>query len=168
MERRERRLTILGWSIALVLILAVVAAVNRWGAQAGPSLFIDFMAPGLISDESWRRSIEQDPTAHGYSAYGILKDRGSRAAVVEATNDLNHSDPYVWFNAALYLGSLDETDSVPYLIKGLRHPARRAYPEIVSALQGMTGQTYGQSQVDWVKWWETTHPNSTFEFTMTP
>ncbi len=154
--------------VALVLAVASVAAVmlasGWWLVQARPSLFVEHMAPGLISDESWRRSIANDPTAHGYSAYGVLQDRKSRAAINEATRDLQSADPYVWFNSALYLGELGEHAAVPYLIKGLRHPAHRAHGEAAAHLQAITGQSFGTNFQAWKTWWENQNPASNFDF----
>ena len=150
--------------LAIVVTITLVVVIRFWGAEFGPSLLIEHMAPGFICDNSWRRSIASDPTAHGYSAYGVLQERKSRAAITEATRDLQSSDPYVWFNAALYLGDLGVPSAVPYLIKGLRHPAYRSHSEVAALLQTLTGQSFGTDFQAWKTWWESQNSNDSFNF----
>jgi len=151
--------------ILVVTILGAVAIVlHFWGAQIGPSYYIEHMIPGLISDESWRRAIAKDPTANGYSAYGVLQSRGSDVARSEAIRDVQSSDSYLWLNAALYLGELGDPIAVPYLIRGLRHRASRAHGEALNYLQVITRQNIGKNQTQWIKWWQTHNPTIIFDF----
>ncbi len=106
-----------------------------------------------MSDEELRVSIGNDPAAVGYSGYDILQKRGSDVAVGEALEDLESDDAYVWVNAATYLGSLGYSESVPYLIKSLRHTAWRSDGEKVGLLQAMTGQEFGADFSLWQKWY---------------
>lgn len=77
---------------------------------------------------------------------------------------LKSDDDYIWLNAATYLGSIGDTEAVPYLIKGLKHPAYRTYPEIAAHLLSLTGKGFGLDQVKWIEWWRTENPKATFEF----
>lgn len=125
----------------------------RQGSVLPPSVMGEFTSPSLISDEAWRRSIAQDPTAHGYSAYGILQDRESDVAIEEGLRDLGSEDAYVWMNAASYVGSRGRSEAIPYLIKALRHTASRSNGERVELLQNLTSQTFGADFEEWLQWY---------------
>lgn len=95
----------------------------------------------------------------------ILKGRGDPAGQLKARALLSDSDDYIWFNAALYLGAINDPQAIPYLIKGLKHPAYRAYPEVATDLQALTGQTFALDQSKWIAWWRNANPGSQFSFT---
>jgi hypothetical protein len=98
------------------------------------------------------------------SSLGTLADSRDKAGQAKARELLASEDDYIWFNAALYLGTIGDTEAVPYLIKGLKHPASRAYPEVVRILEVLTGEHWGMDQAKWIAWWEKGHPMSGFSF----
>lgn len=136
--------------------VAVLLLIHLFGAQL-PFTFgvvlTEHFAPGLISTKSWVRSVEASPEAHGYSAYGILIKRDTDAAIPVALLHLNSSDPYIWMNAAHYLGSQGQVEAVPYLIKALRHHASRSNDKRVAMLQELTGQEYEADFEQWLAWY---------------
>jgi len=134
--------------IACAAIAVTVALITR------PSVIGENIAPELISDEAWRQSVADDPTAHGYSGYGILQDRKSDVAIEEGLRDIHSEDGYVWMNAASYLGSCGRKEAIPYLIKALRHTAWRSDDERVELLRLLTGETFENSFEDWFKWYD--------------
>jgi HEAT repeat protein len=77
---------------------------------------------------------------------------------------LKSRDAYVWLNAALYVGSLKRPEAVPYLIKGLRHYAWHAHPQIAAQLTAITGQKFGPSYQPWRNWWDATSGQIPFDF----
>lgn len=150
----------------VVIVLVVVAVIAAGCAFLlattktilPPSVLVELMLPNiariLVTDEAWRQSIEEDPTAHEYSGYGVLQRRRSDVAIREGLRDLRSDDAYVWANAAAYLGSLDHPDSVPYLIKGLRHTASQSDDERAAFLERITGQSIGKDFAKWRAWYE--------------
>lgn len=139
----------------LIIVVAVICVIVllRQKSLIPPSVMGEHFVPGLITDEAWRRSIAEDPTAHGYSGYGILQDRRSDVAIDEGLRALSSDDAYVWMNAASYLGSRGRTEAIPYLIKALRHSAWRSDEERVEILKNLTGQTFGNSCDAWYEWY---------------
>jgi len=140
--------------VACVALATFALFVIRQKSIMPPSVMGENIAPQLITDEAWRRSIAEDPTAHGYSGYGILQDRRSDAAIREGLRDLRSEDGYVWANAASYLGSRGRKEAIPYIIKALRHTAWRSDVERVELLRKLTGETFGNSFEDWFNWYE--------------
>lgn len=98
------------------------------------------------------------------SSLHVLTARRDPAGREQANGLLKSQDDYVWFNAALYLGAIGDGRAVPYLIKGLEHPARRAHGEAAARLKAVTRQTLGQDQKRWIAWWRQQHPDSKFDF----
>lgn len=140
--------------VVCCIALAVIALVIvRQKSVLPPSVEGEHFYPQLITDEAWRESIAKDPTAHGYSGYGILQDRKSDAAIQEGLRDIQSEDGYVWMNAASYLGSRGRKEAVPYLIKALRHTAWRSDDERVELLRQLTGERFGNSFEDWLNWY---------------
>jgi hypothetical protein len=137
-----------------IAIAGIGLLIVRQKSVLPPTVLGEHFAPQLISDEAWRQSISEDPTADGYSGYGILQDRRSDVAIPEGLRDLRSEDAYVWMNAASYLGSRGRKEAIPYLIKGLRHTAWRSDEERVDLLRQLTGETFGKSFDDWFKWYE--------------
>ena len=80
---------------------------------------------------------------------------------------LKHPDPYVWLPAASYLGAIRSQEAIPWLIKGLLHPAWRDRERVAKYLEDMTGKNFGQTQASWVQWWREANPDTEFGFTMT-
>jgi hypothetical protein len=93
----------------------------------------------------------------------LLRDRRSPAGQEKAREMLGSTDDYIWLSAATYLGCLGDRESIPWLIRSLRHPAlsvdrRAAY------LEELTTQQFGRKQELWIDWWRKEHPDSTFSF----
>ncbi len=140
-DKMKKPIIILAGCIAIAVIGLVII---RQKSVLPPTVLGEHFAPQLISDEAWRQSISEDPTADGYSGYGILQDRRSDVAIQEGLRDLRSEDAYVWMNAASYLGSRGRKEAIPYLIKGLRHTAWRSDDERVELLEQLTGETFRQ------------------------
>jgi len=98
------------------------------------------------------------------SALHYLSDRKSLIAKNEAKILLKDKDKYIWLNAAFYLGAIKEKESIPYLIKGLKHPAYRSYDKIVDYLKMFSKEDFGKDQEKWIAWWTNKNPTSTFDF----
>ena len=94
----------------------------------------------------------------------VLEDRADPAGISRAQPLLDSDDPYVWLNAALYIGSFGRAEAVPYLIKGLRHRAWQAHAECAADLAAITHQHFGTSFPKWREWWLTTHRSAKFDF----
>jgi hypothetical protein len=90
---------------------------------------------------------------------------GSDAGRERAVELLRHSDIYVSYCSALYLGSIGDQRSVPYLIRGLDHPAWRSRPRLVRYLKTLTQQDFGENKHEWVQWWKSQNSGSSFDFT---
>ncbi len=140
--------------LALIMIAVIGVIVFRQKSVLPPSVMGEYTAPSLISDEAWRQSIAEDPTAHGYGAYEILQKRNSDVAIEEGLRDLTSEDAYVWVNAAAYVGSRGHSEAIPFLIKALRHTAWRSDDERVDLLQQLTKQSFGSDFEQWRKWYE--------------
>jgi len=95
---------------------------------------------------------------------GELARRRDPIARKEALRFLKSENPYLWLNAALYLGAINDETSVPYLIKGLRHQASRSWPDAAAALRAITGQPWDVDFEQWRQWWIKENPDSTFDF----
>lgn len=91
----------------------------------------------------------------------FLSNRKDPSGVPQALVLLESSDDYVWLNAATYLGTCDKKESVPYLIKGIRHTAWRTKDERLLMLQHLTGQKFGNDFSTWQNWWENESGNDT-------
>ena len=98
------------------------------------------------------------------SSLHFLTERRESAGAEEAKGLLSNDDDYIWFNAALYLGAIGDAEAIPYLIKGLKHPASRAYPEVARDLETLTGERFGTDQERWLAWWRSENPSSDFGF----
>jgi hypothetical protein len=139
--------------VIALLSIAVVVLVTK---PVPPSLIGEIFFPRVTSDKSWHESIKKDPTAHGYSGYSILADRRSNIAIETALKDIHNPDPYVWLNAALYLGRFNRKESVPYIIKALQHTGWAKPEKYVVTLQRITGQKIGNDFKKWQEWYLST------------
>lgn len=93
-----------------------------------------------------------------------LRLKNDPSGTEQALKLLQSSDNYLWLAAALYLGELGEAEAVPYLIKGLKHPATRSREDVARLLRMATGEELGQDQAAWIRWWKTANPGSEFSF----
>ena len=125
---------------------------------------LNFVSPSLVPTHRLADNLQGSDSDLQRESLGILAERKDPAAVTAALPLLKSNDPYVWLNAALYLGSVNRQEAVPYLIKGLRHYAWRAQGECANDLSTITGKNFGTDFQKWHEWWEATHPNSGFDF----
>lgn len=117
-------------------------------------------------------TIEQMVDLLGYSDTIVINNTltrfefsGSDAGRERAVELLRHPDIYVWYCSSLYLGSIGDQRSVPYLIRGLDHPAWRSRPKLVRYLRSLTHEDFGENKDEWVRWWKSQNPDSPFDFT---
>jgi len=94
----------------------------------------------------------------------LLKDRRDPAGIAKAKILLNSVVADVRTNAALYLGAMGKSESIPYLIKALRAADPQDGHEISVDLTMMTGQDFGPSFKDWHDWWLSRNPGSSIDF----
>ena len=145
--------------IGAVTVFGIVV-VHFHGSKLGIlGMAIEMSAPGLIRTESWIASLKDDPTAHGYSVYGFLEERKTDKAIDLALEHIYSDDAYLWLNASTYLGTMQRTESVPLLIKSIRHTARRSKEERIELLTSITGQDYGDDFVSWKEWYLSSDPD---------
>lgn len=122
--------------------------------------------PLLMPSGAIAQNLDDETGSLVFSSLSVLADRRYTGAQAKARELLRSSDEYAWFNAALYLGKLGDSAAVPYLIKGLRHPAHMAHAEAVADLQAITGQAIGNDFEAWRQWYVTQHPGQQFDFEM--
>lgn len=146
--------------ILIPLVLLGMISVHFWGAYLGTiGMAVEHFCPGLIRTNSWVSVLDDDPSAYGYSIYGILEKRRTDAAVEYALEHIHSDDAYLWLNAASYLGSRERKEAIPYLIKAIRHTAWRSVDKRVDHLQHLTGQSLGRDFHAWKKWYMSTSPD---------
>lgn len=119
------------------------------------------------SNEIFPRELFLKPTLSDmYSAdEGVIREclwelhaRKDMRGISRAIELLEHPDDYVWLNAALYLGAMGRSESVPYLIKALRHTAARSDIDTIRYLRALTKQDMADFE-QWRQWWTATHPD---------
>jgi hypothetical protein len=139
----------------LVVIVIIVMAI---GLSAALSYFMH-----LRSVELGRDLDSSDPIVVRDGLI-TLNERHDPVAIDKATDLLKSNNAGVWTNAAIYLGGLGKENSVPYLIKAMRHVENDRKDEIVSDLTAITGQSLGGNANAWRDWWITQHPTGSFRF----
>ena len=150
--------------LRIVVLIAVAAAVLAYVIDWGSLGFaIHHMWLPYASSESHLEDVRSGDWDRVLRGLHYLAERKDPIAREEAVKLLDSKEPYTWFNAALYLGALDDEVAVPYLIKGLLHRATRAYDRTAAALSRITGEDYYHFQ-DWHAWWMKQHPDSDFDF----
>ncbi len=77
---------------------------------------------------------------------------------------LKSKNEVMWFNAAVYLGAIEEPAAIPYLIRGLQHQEIMPRVEIASYLKTLTKKDFGIDQSRWIRWWNEKNPDSAFDF----
>jgi hypothetical protein len=147
--------TIIVTTIAGLTLLVV----HFFGSKLGTfGMVIEMNAPGLIRLESWLECLEADPTSHGYSIYGFLEERKTEKGIELALEHIYSDDPYLWLNAATYLGSMHRKEAVPLLIKSIRHTAHKSRDERIELLNALTGLNHGDEFEVWKEWYMHTDP----------
>jgi hypothetical protein len=141
-------------SAAVLASVVAIFLLHLYGGQIPIfSFLIEHEAPGFISAKSWKYCVEHPDQFDAYSSYDVLSKRKDPIAKEIAEKQLSSSDDYLWLNAAIYLGSIGDTSSVPYLIKALRHTAWRSQPEYITYLKTMTGMNFGDHFDLWKDWY---------------
>ena len=147
------------------LAIAAAVLIHFFGGQLGViGLFSDRQSPGLFRDQSWYAAASDPSRYDAYSAYNILQRRGTDIAIPLALEDIHSDDPYLWLNAATYLGSHDRKEAIPYLIKSIRHTAWRSVDERVLTLSSLTGVDFGTNFDDWKSWYDSNFPTETIDW----
>lgn len=137
-------------TIAIIGLMGLCLSVSGFSGA-----FID-SAPShlLLRVIERKRDLEQV-----YDSYSALTDRKDPIAIKAALDDVKSDDDYLWVGAAHYLGALDRIESIPYLIKALRHTAWRGDADRIKFLQSMTGEEFGRNFAAWKDWWVTENPD---------
>jgi hypothetical protein len=153
----------------LFILFAGLVCFGVWWLRNGAAndesrmIRMDMELPGLMRSEAIAANLDKGGSI-AYSSLGILEERKWPGAQAKAKTFLKSDDSYLWLNSAFYLAALGDKDAVPYLIKGLRHPAWRSYPKAAAYLKALTGQDYGTDFNQWKSWWQETYPDSKFDF----
>lgn len=151
--------------VAIVGVVCVIVLIRFYGAQLCIIGYIaENIRPGIISSRSFLRAVMNPERDDAYSAYNILGNRKSVIARDIAIVHLKSDDDYLWLNAALYLGHIEEPASIPYLIKALRHTAWRSDEEKRDLLKKLTGEDHGTDFIRWHSWWMEHHEGSTIDW----
>lgn len=82
----------------------------------------------------------------------VLAERKSEIVRVEANELLGSAEPYLWLNAAIYLGEIGDQNAVPYLIKAFRHTAYRDLNMRRRLLNELTQVEFPTFE-GWTNWW---------------
>lgn len=163
--RQSRKLYVLAVVGLLLLVLGGWLFLH-YGARSEFLMVMLANRPALMPSGAVAQNLDDETGSLVYSSLGVLANRRYAGAQPKARELLQSTDEYTWFNAALYLGKLRDPAAVPYLIKGLRHPAHIAHAEAVADLQAITGQTIGNDFAAWRQWYVTQHPDQQFDFEM--
>lgn len=118
----------------------------------------------IVCSETLVNNLSSEDRDLVMTCLSILEKRKDPIGKDKARELLKSDDDYIWFNAAQYLGSINDVEVVPYLIKGLKHPAWRAHDDVVVYLESITGEKHGKDQQKWLNWWKQEQPESTFDF----
>ena len=89
---------------------------------------------------------------------------GNPAGRERAVDLLSHADRYVSYTASLYLGAIGDQRSIPYLIRGLDHPAWRSRPRVLNYLKRLTREDFGENKDAWIRWWNAQNVGAKFDF----
>jgi len=160
--RDRKRLVV----ISILFVIVVVAVYGIWNTVTQSETGIDVLSgiPVVLPSQRLAKNLSSSDNGVVRESLAVLKNRKDPAGMEAALPLLQSKEPYIWFNAALYLGSMQRPESVPYLIKGLRHRASLAYAESAADLTAITGKSFGTDFQKWHEWWETTHPSSNINF----
>jgi len=157
------------WSLIGTLVMVILAAcwTTLWVHKiVKVSAALELIDNGNPSPEEVVTFLSYDYESLRCTALGMLERwrYDSPDARVKATRLLEHESEYVWYTACKYLASLGDPKSVPYLIRGLNHPAWRSRPHVVAYRTDLTEVNLGDDKGAWVRWWRMQHPSQQFEF----
>ena len=162
--KRKRVFIALGVIVAVVMIsgVLVVRMLQRWNEMF--EAITDRNASKLLSNaelmdylNSWNKDVVNNTLT-------VIEFKGDPFAVDKAKALLKSKDDYIWLGAASYLGACNERESVPYLIKALRHTAWRGDQRRANYLHAMTDQDFGTNFTEWKLWWEQSSHKTNFDW----
>jgi hypothetical protein len=156
-----RRRIIVAASIGVLLLAFVVTGLYRLQEQADA---LELVMSGNPTTEQLIKFLGSGNPTLLDNTLTILEQRKATGGRESAARLLKSDNLYVWFCASLYLGAIGDERSIPYLIRGLSHPARNDRTRVVSYLKNMTGNDFGENKEEWVRWWVAQHGKS-FDFT---
>jgi hypothetical protein len=151
------------WMVGLLVLLAAGLAWWDYRREKNTAAY-ELLIHGNPSEAELMGFLDSDYEILVSNTLSTLEHRKLAGGREKAANLLTSRDPHIWYVAALYLGAIGDQRSVPYLIRGLTHPAWRSRPRVVNYLQNLTGQNYGEKKEEWIKWWSA-QKNDKFDFT---
>jgi len=155
------------WIVSVLVVLAVVAGMLfLWGYRLERNnAALEMVLHGNPSEGELVQFLDSHYEILVSNTLTTLEHRRLVGGKEKAAKLLNSRNASIWYAAALYLGSLGDQRSIPYLIRGLTHPAWRSRPRVVNFLQALTGQNYAEKKEDWVTWWLAQGREREFDFT---
>ncbi len=155
------------WIVRILVLLAFVAGVLvLWDYRLEKNnVALEFVLHGNPSEAELVGFLDSGYEILVSNTLTTLEHRKLAGGREKAANLLTSRNGSIWYGAALYLGSLGDQRSVPYLIRGLNHPAWRSRHRVVSYLQTLTGQNYGERKEEWINWWSAQSKAGGFDFT---
>lgn len=136
------------------MYLFVIAGILMFSVSSAFVLFMNsvFCLEFRSIDALGKKLYSSDPEILRESL-ALLQYKGASNEINRAIELLENGDDYVWLAAAHYLGKNGVTNSVPYLIKSLRHTAYRADVDALKYLKEMTGVNDEDNFYSWYIWW---------------
>ena len=160
-KMKQKQIVIFIFKIVFSILFCVI--IYKILTQSVPGLLVTEQSR-LLSEDKIVRNLHSRDRGLIITSLSILKRRNDFSGREQARKLLSHQDNHVWLNAALYLASVGDEDSIPYLIKGLSHPAYQSYDEVATYLKALTGKDFGKNQKKWMLWWKENYPQSNFDF----
>lgn len=151
------------WIVIVILGISVVGYLGYiWSTRTTMGLSV--VGGSAVSSETLVNNLSSEDSELVMTSLNILEKRQDPQGKYKARELLKSEDDYIWFNAAQYLGSIRDEQAVPYLIKGLKHPAWRSLDDVATYLESITSQKFGKDQEKWIAWWQEKCPESAFDF----
>lgn len=116
----------------------------------------------LFTDEELLTNLKSEDSLIRITALSILEERRSPVAIEYAEKLLVPDSD--WIGGAMYLAALGRDEVIPYLIAGLKHPAKGLRLRCAKYLTTLTGQQWGADFDRWLEWWKKENPHSSFDF----
>ena len=132
------------------LFLILAAAL---GISYAARVYFEHAFPSSGSATNLVGKLNSPDTATVIQGFQRLTSRADPVGIPRALELLESPDESIWLNAAHYLGACKRSESVPWLIKALRHTSYRSDEATSAYLKGITGQDLGTDFVRWYNWW---------------
>jgi hypothetical protein len=157
----------LKWVVGVLGLVALVGGILLfWGYRLEKNnAELETVLHGNASEAELVRFLDSGYEILVSNTLTTLEHRKLAGGKEKAAKLLKSRNASIWYAAALYLGVLNDQRSVPYLIRGLTHPAWRSRSRVVSYLQNLTGQNLGENKDAWIKWWSASNMDRGFDFT---